>query len=159
MNFTKIFFLAAFALTATVASAQRTRTTKPQQTAAFKAPKLFTSLGNFKDSMGVSSSDAAAALAFPLKITDAKGNTYSISSYQFAYKQFVVTEDESLNGKAIRTSSLKSALFQKSPLPPLWLNIVSEKLMPGEELYFFAVTVKDAQGHVMYAPDLKLTIK
>lgn len=159
MNFTKIFLFAAFLFTFSAVSAQRTRGKKTPAITAYKVPKLTTTLAGFKDTTGISAKEAVAALAAPLNITDAKGAPYTISSYQFAYKQIVVTEDESLNGKAMRTSALKSSLFKTSPLPPLWVNLVSEKLVPGEELYFFAVTVKDAQGHLMYAPDLKLFIK
>jgi hypothetical protein len=41
----------------------------------------------------------------------------------------------------------------------MWLNMVRESLRPGEEIIFFDIIVKDAQGRVMYAPNLKLNIK
>ena len=101
---------------------------------------------------------ADSIISLSLKVTDAKNIVYSISSYQFLYKKIVTTEDEN-TGKASKTSSIKSSLFKASPLPELWLNAVRESLNPGEEIFFFAVTVKDPQGRIMYAPDLKLILK
>ena len=76
----------------------------------------------------------------------------------FLYKKIVTTEDEA-TGKTSKTSSVKSSLFKTSPLPELWLNAVRENLTAGEELFFFAILVKDLQGRIMYAPDLKLILK
>ena len=49
--------------------------------------------------------------------------------------------------------------FNETPLPKLWRNILTEQMKPGEELYFFDIVAKDAQGRLMFAPDLRLKIK
>jgi hypothetical protein len=36
---------------------------------------------------------------------------------------------------------------------------ITEQLKPGEEIFFFDVVVKDAQGRLMFAPNLKLVIQ
>jgi hypothetical protein len=41
----------------------------------------------------------------------------------------------------------------------MWLSMVRENLRPGEEIIFFDIIVKDAQGRFMYAPNLKLMVK
>ena len=140
-------------------NAQKPATQKPATTSQkFKAPKLYTSLGSFKDSSFVSVEQAEAIIAMPLKIVDDKKNEYSVSSYQFLYRRRVVTEDEQ-TGKVSPASSISSDRFKTTPLPELWVNTIREELKPGEELYFFDVIAKDAQGRVMFASSLKIMIQ
>ena len=138
--------------------AQKPKPAKPTAFVKFKAPKLTTMLGNFKDTIYIAPQMADSIIGLSLKIIDAKNVAYTVSSYQFLYKKIVTTEDEN-TGKASKTSSIKSSLFKSSPLPVLWLNAVRENLKAGEELFFFAVVVKDPQGRIMYAPDLKLILR
>ncbi len=158
MKLFRKLFLPLLLLACTISFAQKPKSTKPTTFVKFKAPKLTTSLGSFKDTMYISPQMADSIISLSLKVTDAKNIVYSISSYQFLYKKIVTTEDEN-TGKTSKTSSIKSSLFKASPLPELWLNAVRESLNPGEEFFFFAVTVKDPQGRIMYAPDLKLILK
>ena len=138
--------------------AQKPKPAKPAAFVKFKVPKLTTMLGNFKEVAYLAPQNADSIIGLSLKIIDAKNIVYTISSYQFLYKKIVTTEDEN-TGKASKTSSIKSSLFKTSPLPVMWLNAVRENLKSGEELFFFAVIVKDPQGRIMYAPDLKLILK
>ncbi|MCY7290801.1 MAG: hypothetical protein LH615_01330, partial [Ferruginibacter sp.] len=147
----KIFRIIVLLLVSTNLFAQKPKPAKPTGFVKFKAPKLTTSLGSFKDTMYIAPQMADSIIGLSLKVTDAKNVVYSISSYQFLYKKIVTTEDEK-TGRTSKTSSIKSSLFKTSPLPNLWLNAVRENLSSGEEFFFFAVTVKDPQGRLMYAP-------
>ena len=138
--------------------AQKSKSAKPTAFVKFKVPKLTTSLGGFKDTSFIAPQMTDSILGLSLKVTDAKNVVYTLSSYQFLYKKIVTTEDEN-TGKTSKTSSIKSSLFKTSPLPEMWLNAVRENLNRGEELFFFAIVVKDPQGRIMYAPDLKLILK
>ena len=158
MQLIKIFFLACSVFLTSGVFAQKSSPQKIQYYKKFKVPKLITSLGNFKDTMFVSPQVADSLLGISFKISDAKNTPYSISSYSFLYRKIVATEDEQ-TGKVSNTTSVKSSLFKASPLPQLWQNVIRENLRPGEELLFFDVIAKDAQGRVMYAPNLKLIIK
>ena len=158
MQLIKIFFLACSVFLTSGVFAQKSSPLKIQYYKKFKVPKLITSLGNFKDTMFVSPQVADSLLGISFKISDAKNTPYSISSYSFLYRKIVATEDEQ-TGKVSNTTSVKSSLFKASPLPQLWQNVIRENLKPGEELLFFDVIAKDAQGRVMYAPNLKLIIK
>ena len=158
MQLIKIFFLACSVFLTSGVFAQKSSPLKIQYYKKFKVPKLITSLGNFKDTMFVSPQVADSLLGISFKISDAKNTPYSISSYSFLYRKIVATEDEQ-TGKVSNTTSVKSSLFKASPLPQLWQNVIRENLRPGEELLFFDVIAKDEQGRVMYAPNLKLTIK
>ena len=158
MHFLKTFLFTCFILFCAGAFAQKTSSAKIQYYKKFKAPKLSTSLGNYRDTVFVSTQVADSLLGMSLKISDAKNNVYTISSFYFLYRKIVATEDEQ-TGKVSNTTSVKSSLFKSSPLPQLWQNAVRENLRPGEELLFFDVIAKDLQGHVMYAPNLKFILR
>jgi len=144
----------------TTALAQNPKAAKvsPGTVQKFKPPKLTSSLGLRSDSATVVVEEALQLIRLPLKITDDKKNIYTISSYQVMYKRRAVTEDEA-TGKVSPTTSSVAQLFRETPLPELWKNIITEQLRPGEEIFFFDVIAKDAQGRFMFAPDLKLKIK
>lgn len=122
-----------------------------------KPPKLQTTLGTYKDSVGVPVSVADKLIGMPIKIYDDNKVEYAVSSYQFLYRKREVSEDES--GKAIPATSVSSDRFKISPLPDLWVNLIRQRVKSGEEFYFFDVIAKDSQGRVMYASDLKITIQ
>ncbi len=123
-----------------------------------KAPKLFTTIGKFKDTSTVTAQLADSLIRLSLQIADIKKLPYTLTSYQFLYKQMVTTEDEQ-TGKTSKVASIKSSLFKASPLPTLWINILSENIKKGDEFFFFDVIVKDAKGRFMYAPNLKLIVE
>ena len=155
MKIKKLLFVVFIAAWSMSAAAQKNTT---KSFVKFKVPKLTTMLGNFKETAYLAPQTADNIIGLSLKITDAKNIVYTISSYQFLYKKIVTTEDEN-TGKTSKTFSIKSSLFKTTPLPVMWLNAVSENLKSGEELFFFAVVVKDPKGRIMYAPDLKLILK
>jgi len=158
MRINKFLFISIVLLFgATHVIAQKTPATAKTQ--KFKAPKLYTHLGNAIDSIvTLTEAEAENIIALPLKVVDDKKNVYSVTSYQFLYNRRVVTEDE-MSGKVTPTSSIASSRFTSTPLPQLWVNQVREQLKSGEYLYFFDVIAKDAQGRVMYASTLKIMVK
>ena len=114
-------------------------------------------MGGYRDSVTLTVPEAENIINQPLKIFDDKKGLYTISSYQFLYRRKVVTEDET-TGKPIPTSSMVASTFKVTPMPEIWVNSVKEQVRPGEELYFFNIIAKDAQGRVMYAPDFKIKV-
>lgn len=139
-------------------NAQRTTPAKPIKPLPVKAPKLIAAIGGFKDTMNITVKEAENIIGLPLTITDAKGVGYEVSSYQFLYRQIITSEDEQ-TGRPYSSSSIKSSLFKVSPLPPLWVNTVKERLRAGEEFIFFDIIGRNAKGQVFYAPTIKLTLK
>ncbi len=141
------------------AAAQKPKlNTRAGSVVKFKPPKLIAAIGTFNDTASITVKEAGAVIGMPLKITDTKGAPYTISSYQFLYRKIVTSEDEA-TGKAYNTTAVKSSLFKTSPLPDLWIKVLSEELRPGEEFIFFDIIVRDGQGRVMYAPDILLKLK
>ena len=158
MKFIKPIFIAVLFFASNGILAQRQKNATANTNVKYQVPKLTTLLGSYKDSMHVAAEILDSIVGLSIKVVDAKNNPYSISSYQFLYKKIVTTEDEE-TGKTSKTTSVKSSLFKTSPFPELWLNAIRENLKSGEELFFFAVIVKDEKGRIMYAPDLKLIVK
>jgi hypothetical protein len=158
MKLIKIFFAAAILTFSVNASAQRTTARTAAKPVPVKPPKLTASIGNFRDTMSIAVKDAGNIVGLPLKITDDKGTLYQISSYRFLYRQVVTSEDEQ-TGKPYSTYAVKSSLFTTTPLPPVWINMLQERLRAGEEFIFFDVIGKNAKGQVFYASDIKLTLK
>jgi hypothetical protein len=124
----------------------------------YKVPTLYTQLGGLRDSVSIPVSEAENLIGKPLKIFDDKKGLYTISSYQFLYRKRGVTEDEE-SGKVSPVNTIVSSRFKITPLPETWIIQVREQLKAGEELFFFDVIAKDAQGRVMYAPDLKIMVR
>lgn len=131
------------------------KTEKTVSIPKYKVPKISVILGGFKDSLKLPVEEIKKIIDKPLIITDGTAMKYKVSSYQVLYRQIAVTEDES--GKALPTTSVNNARFTESPLSAIWIKVINEELMKGEQIIFFDIIVKDEKGRVMYAPDLKFT--
>ncbi len=145
-------------LTNLLAQKPKAPATKPATFQKFSPPRLTSMLGIRKDTVAVYVEEAVQLVKLPLKITDDKKNTYTISSYRLMYKRRAVTEDEA-TGKVTPVISNVSDLFRETPLPALWIKILTEEMRPGEELHFFDIVARDAQGRFMFAPELLIQIK
>jgi hypothetical protein len=132
--------------------------TQTKPAVKFKPPALTSIIGGYKDSATISVAEAERIVGEKIYVSDSKKNMYAISSYQFAYRKIGVTEDEE-TGKVTPTKTLVASLFKTTPLSETWIMQVKEQVKPGDELWFFDVIVKDAQGRVMYAPDIKFMVK
>jgi hypothetical protein len=158
MKICKFFLpLLIFTISGTALLAQKKPAVKTVKYVKFKPPKLITLLSNYRDSVKINTGEAEEIISMPLRIVDDKKNVYVISSYQFLYKKNVVTEDEE-TGKVSATTTIFSERFRTTPLPAPWVSKVRENLKAKETLYFFDIIVKDVQGRVMYAPDLKINV-
>lgn len=153
-----LLFTAAMMFTTAMAQKPKPGSEVPSTTQKFKPPKLICTLGLHSDSATVYAEEAVQLIQLPLKITDDKKNSYTISSYQVMYKRRAVTEDEE-TGKVTPVTSNVAQLFRETPLPAIWKKVLTEQLKPGEEIYFFDIIAKDALGRFMFAPDLRIKIK
>jgi len=148
----------ALSLTTAMAQKPKPAPAKPAGFQKYTPPKLVSMLGIRTDTATVVIEEALQLVRLPLRITDEKKNIYSISSYQVMYKRRAVTEDEQ-TGKVSPVMSNVGDVFKTTPLSPLWIKILTEQMRSGEELHFFDIVAKDAQGRLMFAPELKIKIK
>jgi hypothetical protein len=135
------------------------QTPTPKPIPKFKPPVVKTYLGdNSGSGTIISVQEGKKIIALPLKVVDAKNNTYPISAYQFSYKRVGITEDDS-TGKVSPQSDMVADRFRDTPLSNIWVSTIQDELHSGEELYFFDIVVKDAQGKMFFAPELRLVIQ
>jgi hypothetical protein len=132
---------------------------KPAVTQKLVLPKLKTALGNRSDSIVTVSVDAAIQLVSQsLAVSDDKKGVYKISSYQCMYKRKGVTENEE-TGKVSPITTTVVNSFKTTPLSAIWIKTISEQLKAGEEIFFFDIVVKNAEGRLMFAPNIKLVVQ
>jgi len=124
----------------------------------FKPPVVKTFLGNEQNGAQVTADEGNKLIGLPLKIVDDQNNTYAIDSYQFLYKQkgFYLNNE---TGKREVTFTMVADRFDSTPLPKLWVDNIRGRLQSGEQLYFFDIVVKDKEGRIFFAPELKITIQ
>lgn len=162
VTFGKLTFALVFACCSLAATAQKPKPAPAKPAAQkFIPPKLTSNFGNRTDTAGaLFMEEAVQLIGLPLKITDDKKTVYSIVSYQAMYRRRAVTEEE-VNGevKIKPVMSNVSDIFKTTPLPPIWVSTIKEQLRSGEEILFFDIVVKDAQGRLIFAPDIKIKIK
>ena len=124
----------------------------------FKPPVVKTFLGVNQNGANVTASEGEQLVGLPLKVVDAKNNQYTVDSYQFLYKEkSYILNDET--GKRETVFTIASDRFASTPLPKVWVDNIKNKLQPDEELYFFDIVVKDKEGRLFTAPQLKITIQ
>jgi hypothetical protein len=144
----------------TVAVAQRPKPGAAKDAGAqkFKPPKLKSMLGARSDTANVSVDEASRLISLPLIISDDKKTVYTVSSYQCLYKRKGVTEDEE-SGKVSPVTSVVAQVFKTTPLSDVWIKTIGDQLKSGEEISFFDIVVKDTQGRLMFAPNIKLVVQ
>ncbi len=151
--FISILFFSSFCPTAF--SQNKTEIIKEPK---FKPPVVKTFLGINQNGAKVTSDEGEQLVGLPLKVVDAKNNQYTVDSYQFLYKEkSYIVDDET--GKKETVFTIASDRFTTTPLPQVWINNIKSKLQADEELYFFDIVVKDKEGRLFFAPELKITIK
>jgi len=153
-----LFSLLAFS---TIVVAQKPKPVKAKETPVQKVvlPKLKIALGSRSDSvLTVSVDETIDLINKPLTVTDDKKAVYAIASYQCLYRRKAVTEDEE-SGKVSPVSSMVAQTFKTTPLSAIWIKTISEQLKAGEEIFFFDIVVKSADGRLMFAPHLKLVVR
>ncbi len=160
----KLLFTVVFSFTVSAVFAQKPKPkpaapAKPVGFQKFTPPKLTSMLGIRSDSTVVYREEALQLINLPLRVTDDKKGIYTITSYQVLYRRRGVTETEDMSGKTSPTTTTVISNFKTTPLSPIWIKTLTEQLRIGEELYFFDIVAKDAQGRLMFAPDLSIKVK
>jgi hypothetical protein len=135
-------------------------TTKPGtivKVTKFRPPQVQTYLGRNVNGATVTIEEADQLISLPLKITDDKNGSYTISSYQFLYRKKSVVENEQTGKKEVVFTTLADR-FKTSPLPEIWKNNLAGHFQKGEELYYFDIVVADKLNRKFFAPELKIKI-
>lgn len=124
----------------------------------FKPPVVRSIYGGQINGAIVSKEDAIALLTKRLVVADSSNTTYPVVSFQFVYKSLSYVESDK-PGKYEEKPTLTAGKFETTPLPKIWVDNLSKSLHKGEELFFFDILVKDKEGRLFKAPDLRITVK
>ena len=101
---------------------------------------------------------ARAVLDSPLLVTDDQGGVYTVTRFQFSYRQIARYEDST--GKVITSTRFFSKEFYDSPVvDTLWRDNISAEVQPGEAYIIDHVVVKNAKGVKALAPGLELDVQ
>jgi hypothetical protein len=131
----------------------------PAKPVKFKIPVVKTYLGTDTGSnTKISVEEGKQIIGLPLKVIDAKNNIYPITSYQFSYTRLGIKEDDS-TGETTPESDMVADRFEETPLSKIWVSTIQDELHTGEALYFFDIVVKNKDGHIFFAPNLKLIVQ
>src|ERR1700744_289077 len=121
----KLTGLLLFIVAIQFAFAQNPSSTKP--IAKFKPPVVKTYLGeNTGSGTVISVEEGKKAIALPLKVIDAKHNTYPIASYQFAYKRIGTTENDT-TGQVSPQGDMVADRFRDTPLSNIWVGTIQDE--------------------------------
>ena len=88
----KFILLTVVIFSCSIVFAQKPKPVTAKTVQKFTPPKITSALGIRSDTASVYREEAIQLVTLPLKVTDAKKNVYTISSYQFMYKRRGVTE-------------------------------------------------------------------
>ena len=124
----------------------------------FKPPVVQTVWGDYKNDARVSTEEAVKLLSMPVKIVDSGRHNYTIDNYRFLYRSKSIVENEQTGKKEV-SFTVTSDKFTTTPLSKVWIDNIRNGLKQDEQLFFFDVLVKDDQGRLFFAPDLKITLQ
>ena len=94
-----------------------------------------------------------------LWVIDDQKQYYQLRSFRINYFSFDQYEDEA-TGKIKNTRNLVSKEFRETNmLSDLWKKSIHESLKPKDEILIDLISVKDKQGRIFYAPDIKITVR
>ena len=161
-NLIQLLFAGTLILTGLTTVAQNSKTTKKNgeitKIAKFKPPVVKSFLGRNADTVTVMLDEAVQLVGLPIKVTDDKNNSYTVTSFGFVYRRKGVVENEETGRKEIKYTTVGD-VFYKTPLPEVWKTNIARTLQKDEELFFYDILVKDSQNRPFFAPQILIRVK
>lgn len=130
---------------------------KPQQPVKIKPPKVYVSWGNSKE--GPYSKDVFINLLdSSIQVVSEKKEVLAISRAMLIYRSKDQVEDE--KGK-VKThyNTYMNEIRNDNKVPEKWKSFLAEEIKPGDLFLITDMHVRDKQGYIFSAPDLKITIE
>jgi hypothetical protein len=95
----------------------------------------------------------------PLSVIGKGGSAYTITRFQFSYKERTQYKDDS-TGEIKTTYHLYTRnYFNTASIDSLWKSNIGSSLQSGETIFVDHIIVMDAQGKKSMAPELELNIQ
>lgn len=130
---------------------------KPQPAAKIKPPKVSITWGNSKG--GSLSPDAFVALLdSAIRVVSEKKELLAISRGMLVYKSKDQVEDEKGKVKS-QYNAYMNEIRNENKVPEKWKTFLAEEIKPGDIFLIAEIHVRDKQGYIFNAPDLKIMIE
>lgn len=92
-------------------------------------------------------------------VIDELKQRYTIRSFRINYFSYDSYEDEATGKIKYRHNLLSSEFRETDQLNELWKQKLYEELKPKDEIHIDLLSVRDKQGRIFYAPDIKIVIQ
>lgn len=102
---------------------------------------------------------ARAMLDSPLVVRGTAGSSYTITRFQFSYKELTQYKDDSTGEMKTTYHLYTRDYYNTASIDSTWKSNIDSTLQSGETIYVNHIIVKDAQGKKTMAPSLELSIQ
>lgn len=92
-------------------------------------------------------------------VMDEQKQRYTIRSFRVNYFSNDQYEDETTGKLKTRRNLLSKEFRETNMLSDLWKQSIYESLKPKDEILIDLISVKDKQGRIFYAPDIKISVQ
>lgn len=92
-------------------------------------------------------------------VMDEQKQPYTVRSFRVNYFSNDQYEDETTGKMKTRRNLLSKEFRETNMLSDLWKQSIYESLKPKDEILIDLLSVKDKQGRIFYAPDIKISVQ
>lgn len=92
-------------------------------------------------------------------VIDDQKQRYTVRSFRVNYFSNDQYEDETTGKLKTRRNLLSKEFRETNMLSDLWNQSIYESLKPKDEILIDLISVKDKQGRIFYAPDIKISVQ
>ena len=138
----------------------QTNVAKPKVAKDTSAPKLVVKFGPYTDSSKTIISAMKQLLKNELKVTDSKGNAYTIVKFNFAWRKKDITDDFKTGIPKIIFIYNEISVDSDAHIPASWQKELQASLQSKEELFFDEILVQNTKTKkLVKAPSLRLLVQ
>ncbi|CAN5451673.1 hypothetical protein BH10BAC3_BH10BAC3_36900 [soil metagenome] len=152
MRFLKNVFFFFIGLCFSHASLAQNNTVKPKPKIDTTAPKLVIKFGPYGDSSKTLVSAMKQLLKTELKVTDTKGGTYNIISFDFAWRRKDFTDDFKTGIPKTIFIYNETTVRGDSHIPINWQKELQPNMQSQEELFFYNILAQNAKTKRLIKP-------
>ncbi|MBU6158368.1 MAG: hypothetical protein KGP35_04965 [Bacteroidetes bacterium] len=151
------FKLSIIILVSFILCSQHIHAQKPQQPGKIKPPKVNVYWG-FSKGGPLSREAFVSLLDSSIQVISEKKEQLAISRAMLVYKSKDQFEDE--KGKLkVQYNAYMNEIRNENKVPEKWKPFLSEEIKSGDIFLIAEIHVRDKQGYIFNAPDLKITIE
>jgi hypothetical protein len=129
-----------------------------KDTARLKPPKLTSFWGQSRGG-NIALEHVISLLDSSIEVISEKKEKLQLAKALLVYRSKDYYEDESTGTVKKRYNSYSCNFKYNDHLPENWKKFLKENMKPGDQLHFADIHVKDQNGYLFTAPDIKIIIE